>query len=95
MMLSFIVDESLGLKEVALGLHLGFVVSLHAQNTFHEKNFHFFPTICQQKCAQNGKTSGKTIADLKKKKKLTLSWRGWHILEAIYCHVCGGVEAGR
>lgn len=46
MVLSFILDERLGLKEEALGSHLGFVVSLHAQNMVHEKNSLYFPTIC-------------------------------------------------
>lgn len=64
-----------------------FVVSLHAQNMFHEKNLRFIIVSQQKTC--------KKWWNIRKKHAPTLSWCGSCALGAIWCHVRGGVEADR
>lgn len=90
MVLSFIVDERLGLKEEALGSHLGFAVSLHAQNMFHEQNFCFIslPSVWWQKTCREWR-------NIRKKKCTNLKLMWLMRLRDVYSHVPGGVGAGR
>lgn len=73
--------------------HLGFAVFLHAQNMFHEQNFHFIslPSVCRQKmCRKCQNTRKKKCTDLKlmwfihfRGYLMSCSWRyrSWQVAE--------------